>query len=129
MNSTVSPTVLVVEDDADTRAAVAELLEDEGFHAVVANNGREALAYLRDHVAPACIVLDLWMPSLDGWSFVSDLRARRMSKIPIVVITAADPHWGYPIPDKWVLRKPVDMKRLASVITTLTTTSPDPLSS
>jgi CheY-like chemotaxis protein len=82
-------TVLVVDDDADTRELLGEILEGEGFEVAKAKNGREALAYLETSPAPASIVLDLQMPVMDGWSF---LAARNESPairaIPVVVISA-----------------------------------------
>src|SRR5690242_7201669 len=67
----VAPTVLVVDDDPDVRASISELLEDHGYTAIEAPNGRKALEYLRQQQAPACLILDFWMPELDGWSLAT----------------------------------------------------------
>src|SRR5579872_7502454 len=59
--------VLIVEDDADLREMMAQLLTMEGYAAAAVANGREALSYLNDgHDTPNVILLDLMMPVMDG---------------------------------------------------------------
>jgi CheY-like chemotaxis protein len=89
-HSTPNQTVLVVDDDEDIRDALCELLVDEGYRAIAAANGEEAMTYLRGSDPPCVILLDLMMPIMDGWEF----RRRQqgdplLAKIPVVVITAA----------------------------------------
>ena len=85
------PLVLVVEDDREQREAVCALLELEGFGHFQAANGREALNYLRDSQAPCLVLLDLEMPVMNGWEFrASQLADERLSRIPVVVVTASD---------------------------------------
>jgi CheY-like chemotaxis protein len=109
-------TVLVIEDDDDTRTAVSELLEDNGYQVTRARNGEEAEKLLRTGGLPDCIVLDLWMPIMNGWSFVSRLRQLGTRAIPILVLTAAEPYWGYPVPAAHVLRKPTHPGSLLALI-------------
>jgi len=82
--------VLVVEDDVDIRATICEALEDNGYKAVPAANGLEALAYLRsDGEKPCLILLDLMMPVMDGQTFRAEQRAdAALANIPVVVISA-----------------------------------------
>ncbi len=61
------PSLLVVDDEACIRAFLVELLEDEGYTASAVANGQAALDYLHTHPAPCCIILDLYMPVMDGW--------------------------------------------------------------
>ena len=61
--------ILLVEDDADIRDAIAYLLTDEGYEVACASNGREALSYLHDGLTPSLILLDMMMPGMDGISF------------------------------------------------------------
>ncbi len=82
--------VLIVEDDADIRASVSELLETEGYEVVGAVNGREALAQLRASAElPGVILLDLMMPDMDGYQFrEQQLADDRLKDIPVVLMSA-----------------------------------------
>jgi CheY-like chemotaxis protein len=110
------PTILLVEDDEDTQASLAELLEEQGYRVLRASNGRGAEALLRSEGRPDCVVLDLWMPVMDGWSFAARLQGLEGPAVPIVVITAAGPHWGYPVPVAQVMRKPPDAQAFLALI-------------
>jgi CheY-like chemotaxis protein len=79
--------VLVVDDEPDIRATVAEMLEIEGYSVEEASNGADALRAIELH-APDLILLDMRMPVLDGWGFAAELHRREVD-IPIVVMTAA----------------------------------------
>jgi two-component system response regulator VicR len=84
-------TVLVVDDDAAVVRPLAKFLELEGFTAVTATNGLEALTYLRGGGGAAVIVVDLRMPVMDGWTFRREqLSDPALAKIPVVVLTGAD---------------------------------------
>ena len=113
------PTVLLIEDDDDTRATLAELLEERGYRVAPTSNGREAQSYLLSHPRPSCIVLDLWMPAMDGWAFVAEVNDGRLPRVPMMVITAAESYWGYPIPARWVLRKPLDSGKFLGMVDSL----------
>jgi CheY-like chemotaxis protein len=101
------PTILLVEDDDDTRVSLSEFLDDAGYDVVQAANGREAEDRVLAGPRPDCILLDLWMPVMDGWRFTTRLQQLGCPPIPILVITAAEPHWGYPVPTARVVRKPI----------------------
>src|SRR5690242_16152953 len=90
-------TVLLVDDDDDTRATLEELLHDNGYLVASARNGREAQNYLWTQPRPSCMVLDLWMPVMDGWALAAEIRNGRLPGVPMMVITAAESYWGYPI--------------------------------
>jgi signal transduction histidine kinase/CheY-like chemotaxis protein len=82
--------VLVVEDDADLRAMVRRMLEQEGWAVAEAENGRVALDRVAEN-RPELIVLDLMMPEMDGFSFLEALRQNEAWRaIPVVVVTAKD---------------------------------------
>jgi len=80
--------VLVVEDDAATRALLVRALAKAGWSVVEAANGRRALEALAA-APPALILLDLMMPEMDGFEFVDTIRHDpRYRGLPVVVITA-----------------------------------------
>jgi CheY-like chemotaxis protein len=82
--------VLVVDDDATVRQLFRRMLEAEGHAVVEAENGRAAIDRLRE-VSPGVILLDLMMPEMDGFEFVTEFRRHDAWRaIPIVVVTAKD---------------------------------------
>ena len=81
--------VLVVDDDQDLRDALRQLLEEEGYRVICAEHGQAALAHLRGGLTPDAILLDLWMPVMDGWQLRRELELDpALSRIPIVLLTA-----------------------------------------
>jgi two-component system, chemotaxis family, chemotaxis protein CheY len=109
-------TVLVVEDDNDVREALLHVLHAEGYRAVPACDGLDALTQLEGGLEPCVILLDLMMPRMNGWQFVEKQRARGGS-VPIVVVSA------YDAPEKLrslgvveYLRKPVDIDVLLGIV-------------
>jgi len=82
--------MLVVEDDEQTRQTIRRVFTSEGWRVREARNGRIALDLVRES-PPDLILLDLIMPEMDGFEFVSVLKTLpKASGIPVVVITAAD---------------------------------------
>jgi len=85
-----SQIVLVVEDDDDTREMMVRTLANDGWTVREAENGRVALDRVREGV-PELILLDLMMPEMDGFEFISHLRQNEAwQTIPVVVLTAKD---------------------------------------
>jgi len=81
-------TLLIVDDDEDTRAVLADCVADRGFHIVLARRGDEALA-LAQSARPDVILLDLRMPELDGFEVMRRLRADPATReIPVIVLSA-----------------------------------------
>src|SRR5919206_630764 len=77
--------VLVIDDDADIRGLLRELLERASYEVVEAANGREGLRSLYGS-SPDLVLLDVSMPELDGWQTLE--RIRDMSDVPVVMLTA-----------------------------------------
>jgi CheY-like chemotaxis protein len=83
-------TVLVVEDDADTRDMLRRMLTKENWAVTEASNGRVALERVAES-QPELILLDLMMPEMDGCAFLETLRHQdAWRSIPVVVVTAKD---------------------------------------
>jgi two-component system chemotaxis response regulator CheY len=115
--------VLVVDDDAMIRSYVAEILSDEGYVALQAINGRQALDLLvqRDRDGrrpPDLILLDMRMPIMDGWAFAEAYRSLPLRHAPIVVITAAHDAEvrAAQIRADGVLSKPFDLEQLLDTV-------------
>lgn len=81
-----APTVLVVDDDPDIRRVLELMLEDEGYRVALAADGHEALERVARQ-RPDVVLLDLWMPGMDGWTLQERLQ-EHTPEIPIVVMTA-----------------------------------------
>ena len=116
--------ILVVDDDADIRESVKEVLEEEGYSVITANDGQQAYDYLAANPPPDCVVLDLWMPVMDGWSLASEVLVGRLPPVPILVVTAANAQFAYPVPPRYVLRKPFNPDRLLMLVAELVETKP-----
>jgi type II secretory ATPase GspE/PulE/Tfp pilus assembly ATPase PilB-like protein/CheY-like chemotaxis protein len=80
--------VLLVEDEETLRRVMKDLLEREGYTIVEARDGVEALDEV-DRQAPDVIILDLNLPSLDGYAVLQQIRSRPATRhIPVMVLTA-----------------------------------------
>ena len=80
--------MLVVDDEPQVRATVREALALEGYDVTEASNGAEALALLPT-ADPEAIVLDLWMPVMDGWAFRKAQLASHPN-VPVIIVSALD---------------------------------------
>jgi CheY-like chemotaxis protein len=111
-------TILVVEDEMESRETLREILELEGYKVRTAVNGREALDTLTAIGDQICIVLlDLFMPVMDGWQVIDELKATgRLASTQIVVITSAAHRAPAGIP---VFQKPLDLEKVMNKVNTL----------
>jgi CheY-like chemotaxis protein len=111
---------LIVEDHADTREALALLLEVGGLTVATAADGRQALDYLRAHPPPCLVLLDLMMPGMDGWEFLAQKRQDpALAAIPVVVFTAASDLGqasARALGAEAVVHKPADPKDLLATV-------------
>jgi CheY-like chemotaxis protein len=111
------PPVLLVDDDAAVRRTIARFLVFEGFSVVEANNGQEALTYLRTGAGASVIVLDLRMPVMDGWTFRREQRLDPLlEKIPVVVLSGADADRFPELDADAAFEKPVRMAQVAGAV-------------
>ncbi len=115
----VPASILVVDDDADTREMVAMLLVAEGYAVRTAANGLAALRDLITQPLPCCIVLDLSMSPMGGETLrLAQLRDPDLAAIPVIVVS------GFPDAAKVAtqiqatayLTKPVASERLLALI-------------
>ena len=115
---TSSCTVFVVEDDRDTRDMLERFLQLEGFEVEVAENGLQALDRLNTGVQPCVILLDLMMPVMDGWQFRrTQVADEQLSRIPVIVVSAAGRERVAGIEADDYLSKPVDLEQLLERVT------------
>ena len=108
-----------MEDDADLREALSEVLRDEGYTVAMAADGQEALDHLRRPSRPSLILLDLTMPVMNGWQFRAEQRQDPdLSGIPVVVLSAGDrlAEQMSPLGITDYVRKPIELSRLLRII-------------
>ena len=118
------PPVLLVDDDVAVRRTIARFLTFEGFAVVEANNGQEALTYLRTGAGASVIVLDLRMPVMDGWAFRREQRLDpTLEKIPVVVLSGADAERFPELGAAAAFEKPVRMAQVAGAVRRLSADS------
>ena len=112
-------TALLVDDYPPARESLQALIEANGFAAVGAHSGGEALALLRGGLACCLIILDWWLPDMAGGDFIRALRAdSALADIPVTMCTddtrmrAEAAALGV----TYVLLKPVDPRRLVNLV-------------
>jgi DNA-binding response OmpR family regulator len=105
--------VLIVDDTRNVQVMLSDFLSSQSFDVLTASDGREALDMLHQY-HPDLILLDIMMPNMDGYQFISHLR--RESSIPVIMITArqqeADIIHGFDLGADDYVTKPFRMREL-----------------
>jgi two-component system nitrogen regulation response regulator NtrX len=78
--------ILVVDDEPDIRNIIKEILEDEGFTVILAKDGQSA-RQLRSEYHPDLILLDIWMPDIDGISLLKEWYESGLRDSPVIMIS------------------------------------------
>lgn len=116
-------TILVVEDDPDSRDFVVTVLEDHGYAVVSAADGNEAMRRLEEG-APDLVTLDITMPQKSGVGVYRTLKEEdRFRHIPVIMITGISDDFKQfissrrhvPPPDGY-LSKPVEPSQLTDLV-------------
>jgi CheY-like chemotaxis protein len=119
--SVTTPLILIVDDDDDLRALLHETLVDHGFSVIEAPNGRDALDAISGEGVdkPALVLLDMDMPVMSGWEFLTVAKARdRVRDIPVIVISGDAPPKEVLASGTIVasMRKPFDPDKLIALV-------------
>jgi len=108
--------ILIIEDEAEIRDSLCQLLEFEGYQSFGVSNGREALENLEKNHKPCLILLDLMMPVMDGWEFLNIIKGKpELSDIPVLVISALDKASEVK-GVAGIIRKPFDISQLTKMV-------------
>lgn len=110
-----SKLVLIVDDDADIRETLGELLENKGYTVAGAANGVQALEFLRNGGVPCVILLDLMMPVMDGYQFREE-QLKGFDEIPVVVVTAGATIRSENLRGVAILPKPLQIDKLLAAL-------------
>ncbi len=79
-------TILVVDDELGIRALLSDILSDEGHSVEVAENAAEARAF-RDRMRPDLVLLDIWMPDVDGVTLLKEWGAGNLLTMPVIMMS------------------------------------------
>lgn len=112
-------TILVVDDEIGIRELLSEILSDEGYHVVLAENAEQARNW-RSQTRPDLVLLDIWMPDTDGITLLKDWASGGFLTMPVVMMsghgtidTAVEATrigaFGY-------LEKPIPLQKLLSTV-------------
>ena len=110
-------TVLVIDDDPNARDLMTRCLSKHRFRVHSSASGEGGLLLAKE-LLPDAIILDVMMPSMDGWAVLSALKADPdLADIPVIMITFLDDkHHGLKLGAAEYLRKPLDYKRFAALL-------------
>ncbi len=81
-----NPYILIVDDEKDICNLVSDILQDEGYDVAMAYNGKEARA-LKAEREPDLILLDIWMPDIDGISLLESWKADGELRCPVIMMS------------------------------------------
>ena len=79
-------TILVVDDELGIRGLLSEILQDEGHTVEVAENAAEA-RLVRERLRPDLVLLDIWMPDVDGITLLKEWGAANMLSMPVIMMS------------------------------------------
>jgi CheY-like chemotaxis protein len=119
--------ILIVDDDEDIRDVIALVLGSEGYRAIGAADGQEALERIRANGPPALVLLDLMMPRMSGPDFAYALRHdAALASIPIVILSgdATASAIAESLGARGCLLKPVELDKLVGTVAELAPAAP-----
>jgi two-component system cell cycle sensor histidine kinase/response regulator CckA len=116
--------LLIVEDNAELRVAMTQLLTDHAHTVIAAANGVEAMDAISRPRLPDLVILDLVMPSFSGWEFLAEMRSRsHCARVPVLVASAfAAPPNGLEV--QAFIQKPYDGDEFLAVVNRLVAAGP-----
>lgn len=84
-------TIMLVDDDKDALDCLRELLVARGYAVAEARDGEQALDYLRHNPHPCLILLDLMMPRMNGWEFLTHkAQDDKLAAVPVVITSGTE---------------------------------------
>jgi CheY-like chemotaxis protein len=116
-------TILVVDDEPLIRDVVVDLLRDEGYAVVIADDGHAALEVFQRE-APAPVLMDVMMPRMDGRAAFRAMRAHAHGDgLPVILMSAMAEPADLDLEITAFLRKPLDLDELLALIARLLTST------
>ena len=112
------PSVLLVDDDPQLSSLLSEYLGGEGFMVHTAADGERALHQLEENPAIDVVVLDIMMPTMDGWEVLQALQNNPKTRpIPVIICSVFnDPDLAFSLGAKQFLSKPICRENVLSAL-------------
>ena len=104
--------IIVVEDDDTIRDLYVEILTEEGYEAIPACNGREAIEILKNSTLPALMLTDFLMPDMNGAEMIDRLMRENRLNFPVLMVSATLSAIKVNGQEIDVLRKPMNVEEL-----------------
>lgn len=124
-----TPRILVADDSSTIRTQVAQILTAHGYEVDVACDGQSAVQHARDNT-PTLMILDVTMPSLDGFGVCLELRRMGppLCDVPIVFLTSSQSHALEILGEEMgaYLHKPVQEAELLKAVQSFVPNQPQP---
>ena len=110
-------TILVIDDDPSVLDMMTRFLSKEGYRVVSTPNAIEGVK-IAEKLHPAAIILDVYLPEMDGWEVLHQLKSHPiLSRIPVIMATMSDDRSkGYALGASDYLVKPVNHKQLSEIL-------------
>ena len=116
MAETPLKSVLVIEDDHDTRVSLRRILEVEGYFVFSAADGKQGLEIIRRIKPPCLILLDVIMPLMNGEEFLVEINNDPALHMIPVVLVSAFPETAKKLVAKAFVQKPIDLDALLNAV-------------
>jgi two-component system response regulator VicR len=111
------PTILIVDDELSIATLLRDILQDEGYAVILAQNGQDAQNVLKT-TRPALVVTDVMMPLVDGITLCRAIQADPVYEaIPVILMSAVVSHAVSGCRAIAFLKKPFDLQNVVDTIT------------
>ena len=108
--------ILVVDDEPSLAEAMSSVLEDEGYAVTTAADGLAALRALNDGLRPCLAILDLMMPSMNGWELRAAMLADpSLADIPVAIVSAFARGEMSTLRPSAILQKPFELSEIVKL--------------
>jgi two-component system, sensor histidine kinase and response regulator len=108
--------ILIVDDETDFLASLAEVFQDEGYTVETAVNGRDAL-HKMNACAPSLVILDLLMPVMGGVEVLAAMQADpALAQVPVIISTS-DPSRAPS--GTFIMKKPIQLSRMLDAVSAM----------
>ncbi len=119
--------ILIVEDSPTTRRQIAEILRNEGYEILTAEDGEAGLELINEH-HPELVVLDIVLPKKNGYQVCRTVKSNPDLAIKVMMVTAKDQVkdriWGQRQGADFYLSKPINEEELIEAVRNLVPPSP-----